>query len=203
MRAKICGITDVEDALYAIGQGTWALGFNFYSQSPRYIEPSAAKHLIRQLPTSVLKVGIVMDASPAELDDLMTNVGLDLVQVYADEGDVPLALKKRMILALQASTVDELPPECTLNEYAYLLLDAPKRADGLMGGTGRVGNWTLASALARTYRLILAGGLTVENIQSAMRMVRPYAVDVASGVQRIPGRLDYQFVKDVLDRVND
>ncbi len=202
MRAKICGMTQLVDAERAVLHGAWALGFNFYPKSPRFIDPNAAKDIIRQLPASVLKVGIVIGIPSIKLTELMTSTGVDLLQVY-EEMDVPLSLKKRMILAIQASTEEELPTHDVLNEYGYLLFDSPKLADGLMGGTGRLSHWGLASQLAKQYRLILAGGLTPENIQDAMKTVRPYAVDVASGVQRSPGRVDPVLLTHFLKQVND
>lgn len=202
MRAKICGITQLADAELAVLHGAWALGFNFYPKSPRFIDPKTAKDIIQQLPTSVLKVGIAIDVPSAELTELMATTGVDLLQVY-EEMDVPLLLKKRMIFAMQASTIDELPTHDVLNEYGYLLLDSPKVADGLMGGTGRLSNWDLAAQLAKQYRLILAGGLNPENIRAAMRAVKPYAVDVASGVQRSPGRVDPVLLNHFLRQVNN
>lgn len=201
MRAKICGITHLDDARYALEQGAWALGFNFYAKSPRYIQPDAATEIIRQLPESILKVGIVMDVSAYEAAEWMNRVGLDLLQVYGDI-KAPLPLKQRMILALHASTQQELPSHDVLEQYAYVLLDAPKLADGLLGGTGRLSDWKLAAQLAAQYRLILAGGLTSTNVAAAIKTVRPYAVDVASGVQSSPGRVDYSLLQAFLRQVN-
>ena len=202
MRAKICGITHLDDANLAILHGAWALGFNFYKQSPRYIEPSKAEEIIGQLPEGILKVGIVIDAVPTELSGFMATVGLDLLQVY-EVMDVPLSLKQRMIMCMHAADEASLLPHDELSQYAYVLLDSPPLADGLMGGTGRLCQWDLAAILAKKYRLILAGGLTGSNILSAMRAVRPYAVDVASGVQRVPGRLSPQLLQDFLRQVRD
>ncbi len=201
MRAKICGLTHLDDARYAIDQGAWALGFNFYPSSPRYIEPTAAAVIIRQLPGHIVKVGIVMGVNAGEAADLMNIVGLDLIQIY-DDIEAPPSLKKRMILALQASTQDELPSHEILSQYAYVLLDSPKLADGLLGGTGRLSNWELAAQLAEKYRLLLAGGLTPTNVAAAIKAVRPYAVDVASGVQCSPGRVDRSLLQDFLRQVN-
>jgi phosphoribosylanthranilate isomerase len=202
MRAKICGITQLVDAQLAIEQGAWALGFNFYPHSPRFIEPGAAHDIIRQLPKDVLKVGIMIGATASELESMMANVGLDLIQVYED-WDVKSSLKQRMILSLQASSVTEIPPHEILNQYAYVLLDAPKHPDGLLGGSGRVSHWDIAAQLSTQYRLLLAGGLTPQNVRDAIKAVHPYAVDVASGVQRIPGRIDSKLLQDFLRQVND
>lgn len=202
MRAKICGITQLEDAQYAILRGAWALGFNFYPKSPRFIEPSASKDIIRQLPAGALKVGIAIDIPSADLPELMISTGVDLLQVY-EEMDASPSFKKRMVLAIQASKQDDLPAHDALSEYGYLLLDSPKLADGLMGGTGRLSNWEFGAQLAKKYRLILAGGLNPQNIQNAMRAVRPYAVDVASGVQLAPGKVSNVLLDHFLRQVND
>lgn len=201
MRTKICGITDLDDARYAIEQGAWALGFNFHVKSPRFIEPYLAAAIIRELPAHIVKVGVVVDTTKFECLDLMTHVGLDLIQVYQDL-DVSLSLKKRLILCLHAMTFDELPPHDVLCEYGHLLLDAPKLADGLLGGTGRLSNWDLASQMAKRYRLLLAGGLNPENVLAAVQTVHPYAVDVCGGVQSTPGRIDQQRLHDFLKEVH-
>ena len=201
MRAKICGITNLDDACYAVQCGAWALGFNFYSKSPRWIEPNAAASIIRQLPSNVLKVGIVVDTNHVELETFMTDVGLDLIQVYQPM-NVSLSLKQRMILCVHAAVEEDLPSHDVLSEYGYVLLDAPKLADGLLGGTGRLSHWTLAATLAQRYRLLLAGGLTPSNVQTAIQTVQPYAVDVASGVQCTPARVSHSLLFDFLRQVN-
>ncbi|MDP3558921.1 MAG: phosphoribosylanthranilate isomerase [Legionellaceae bacterium] len=202
MRAKICGITTLADAQLAVRLGAWALGFNFYKKSPRFIAPSAAKAIIAELPASVLKVGLLIDEIPRDLEAFMHDVGLDLLQVYTLL-EVPLRLKKRMILGVNVTCQEALPAHAELDQYAYLLLDAPKDSDGVFGGTGRLSNWALATQLAKKYRLFLAGGLNPQNVQAAIQAVDPYAVDVASGVQAVPGRLEPILLTDFLRRVND
>jgi phosphoribosylanthranilate isomerase len=189
MRCKICGITRLEDAELAIYLGAWAVGFNFYPASPRYISPQAAYEIIQQLPPTVLTVGIVIGLDSVALASLIQVAGVDLLQIYSRVEGLD-SFKKRMILALQVSEQEFLPAPEVLAQYGYLLLDAPLRADGLLGGTGRLANWALASQLAKTYRLILAGGLTAQRVAEAIRVVQPYAVDVATGVQNIPGKID-------------
>ncbi len=189
MRAKICGITRLQDALYAVEHGAWALGFNFYQKSPRYITFAAAKQLILQLPTNVLKVGIFIEESDEAIENQMQALQLDFAQVYIHKQRSP-ALMKKMLLGLQVASVQDLPDESILNAYAAILLDAPKDRDELWGGTGRKSNWVLASELAKRHRLILAGGLTAEQLHSVIETVQPYAVDVASGIEVAPGQKD-------------
>jgi phosphoribosylanthranilate isomerase len=193
MRAKICGITNLEDALLATNNGSWAIGFNFYKNSPRYVSFKKAREITSQLPTHIIKVGILIDYSKEEALDALEF--LDLVQIYQHD---PLLLdKKRTILSIQASSEAELPE---LEEYGYILLDAPKQQDGLLGGTGRLADWALAKKLAKDCKLILAGGLSLANIEEAIKYAQPFAVDVASGVEQCPGVKDPILIKEFLER---
>lgn len=200
MRAKICGITTHHDAMAAANLGAWAVGFNFFPQSPRYIPPKAAKPIIQQLPRDLVKVGIVIGTPAKELAALMAFTGVDLLQVYENHA-VSAALKKRMIWALHAADIQDLPAADVLAEYNALLLDAPQLSDGLLGGTGRTCNWDLAMYLAQHYPLILAGGLGPHNVAAAISKVGPYAVDVASGVQSNPGKIDIALLTQFLNEV--
>jgi phosphoribosylanthranilate isomerase len=189
MKIKICGLTNFEDAEHCEQLGAWALGFNFYPKSPRYISKTAAKEIIKALPKSTLKVGIYINESYDTLLQHIDDLGLDLVQVYTPLNDAPSSFKDRVILSLQASTKSDLPSASILGSYRYILLDAPKK-DGLLGGTGRRANWVLAETMAREYPLILAGGLNATNVRDAIQAVNPYAVDLASGVEQAPGIKD-------------
>lgn len=193
MKAKICGITNVNDGLLAAKNGAWALGFNFYPKSPRYIDMLQAKHIISQLAPSILKVGIFINTPIGIIVDALDHLGLDLAQIYEDV-DLPKAYKKRSILALQ--TIKE---DAALKDYGYILLDAPKTDDGLMGGTGRLANWHMAKKLSKSYKLILAGGLNPNNVKGAIDSVHPFAVDVASGVEKSPGIKDAKLVQRFLE----
>ncbi|NDD99238.1 phosphoribosylanthranilate isomerase [bacterium] len=197
MKAKICGITNLEDALLATNNGAWAIGFNFYKNSPRYVSIKKAKEITSQLPMHIIKVGILIDYSQDTMLDALEF--LDLVQIYKQSPSVFLD-KKRIILALQASSKDELPTSSILQEYGFILLDAPKQQDGLFGGTGRLANWDLAKELAKNYKLILAGGLNYSNVEEAIKQVQPFAVDVASGVEARPGIKNPAKIKEFLIR---
>jgi phosphoribosylanthranilate isomerase len=202
MRVKVCGLTHLSDARMSIHHGAWAVGFNFHPASPRYLSKSAAQAIIAQLPPSVLKVGIFVKETVEVITQQMEELELDLVQLYSPV-NATKKFKARVILALQVASEAELPSARVLSEYAYLLLDAPLRADGLMGGTGRVANWALAATLARDYRLLLAGGLTAENVKKALDQVKPYAVDVASGVEQSPGLKDELRMKHFFEECRD
>ncbi|OGT66684.1 MAG: hypothetical protein A3J38_09640 [Gammaproteobacteria bacterium RIFCSPHIGHO2_12_FULL_45_9] len=206
MRVKVCGITNVSDALMSIQHGAWALGFNFYEKSPRYVSKKSAQSIIENLPSfivgEVVKIGLFIDETYDSISQYIDDLGLDFVQLYA-----PLkadkAFNERVILSLQVASEKDLPDASVLNEYGYLLLDAPQASDGLMGGTGRIANWDLATKLARDYRLFLAGGLTADNVSEAIHRVKPYAIDVVSGVERAHGLKDETRTKHFFEECRD
>lgn len=197
MRTKICGITRLEDALETCNQGAWAIGFNFCRQSPRFITKDGAKKIIGQLPETIKKVGIFVEENSAEIERYMDQLGLDLAQVYTPFSAGKL-LKQRMIYSLVINNRNELPPILELASYGYLLIDAPHEKNSLLGGTGRLCDWNLARELAKDFKLILSGGLTPENVEAAIQAVNPYAVDVATGVERRPGIKDSTAMKKFL-----
>jgi len=189
-RVKICGITRLEDAMLACELGAAALGFNFYPKSPRYIAPRVAAEIIRCLPPFVTAVGIFADEPEAErVAAVAREAGVGAIQLTGPRfpaGEEHLA-SYSMIRSV--SVGDSLRPEhlAKLQAKAFLL-DAydPK----LAGGTGKTFDWNLAREAKQYGRIILAGGLTPENVGDAIRRVRPYAVDVASGVESAPGVKD-------------
>lgn len=201
MKAKICGITNLQDALFSISAGAWALGFNFYKPSKRYIEKSIAKDIIKKLPLSILKVGIFIDEGSEEISATMDEIALDLAQVY-EASNASLCIKKNMILSLQPYHLSDLPNTNILNQYGYLLIDAPYTFNRSYGGTGHKAQWDIASTLAKDYRLILAGGLNPENVQEAIEIVHPFAVDVASGIEYSPGIKNHNLTIQFLEKVH-
>ncbi|RMG68221.1 MAG: phosphoribosylanthranilate isomerase [Calditrichaeota bacterium] len=186
-RIKICGITRLSDALHCASLGVEMLGFNFYPESPRYIEPARARAIIHRLPPSVLPVGLLVRPSRREVEHLIETTGVRMVQLYFPQADVRLAE-----LPVPAILAHPLNPETRqLPDWAtarYLLLDAVR--PGLLGGTGRTLDWRAIPPELPRNRLMLAGGLTPENVTDAITMVRPAAVDVASGVETAPGQKD-------------
>ncbi len=202
MRAKICGISTLSDALISVQHGAWALGFNFYTKSPRYISKKLAKLIIDNLPKSVVKIGIFVNTPGDIIANDIEYLGLDLAQVH-ENIKAPVNLKKRMILSVQASEESELPDSEILKAYGYILLDAPRNENGLLGGTGRMSNWNLANQLSLKYHLILAGGLTPTNVERAINTTRPFAVDVSSGVESAPGIKNQLLIKEFLGACYD
>jgi phosphoribosylanthranilate isomerase len=187
-RVKICGITNIEDALHAAGQGADALGFVFYPGSPRYVEPEAAREIIAQLPPFVVAVGLFVNASPQRVREIHDFCALDRVQLHGDEDPRLVPLPPRQVIKAVRVRGEESLHDPGFWADHPLLFDA--WSDRGFGGTGQTFDWQLAAALAEKYRIILAGGLTPDNVAAAIAAVHPYGVDVASGVERSPGIKD-------------
>ena len=188
-RVKVCGITRMEDALLAAELGASALGFVFWPESPRYIDPDRAATIARVLPPLVSTVGVFVDQPIEEVQRIAQRVALTAVQLHGDE---PTAYARRILQPVirsvavddrfTAELLDSIPPEITV------LLDAhdPVRR----GGTGRTIDWSAASAAAALRPVFLSGGLNPANVIDAITSVRPYGVDLSSGVESSPGVKD-------------
>ena len=189
-KIKICGITNPEDAAAAVEAGVDALGFVLYRKSPRYIEPHLVKQIIAELPPFVLPVGVFVNEDAKVLRDLMDSCGLALAQLHGDETATYCETLGRPVL--KAIRLKDRRSFLALAEFKGragvrgLLLDA--YSDDAYGGTGRTTDWSLAAEVARAATVVLAGGLTAENVGAAIRTVRPYGVDVSSGVEDRPGK---------------
>ncbi len=194
VKVKICGITQLSDALLTSQLGAWALGFNFYRGSPRYIAPLTAKKIIATLPKNILKIGIFIDEPVQKIKEIMQVVGLDLAQVYTQMEGLD---KTSTIMVIRPHSTQDIPDLEILHEYAYVLIDAPAQNQAY-GGTGHLANWLLASALSQKVRLILAGGLKPNNVQSAIQQVEPFAVDVCSGIEKKEGIKSSEFLKQFI-----
>ncbi|MBN2507897.1 MAG: phosphoribosylanthranilate isomerase [Verrucomicrobia bacterium] len=189
VRVKICGITSPDDALEAVEAGADALGFVFYDRSPRQVTLGQAATIIRRLPPLVAKVGVFVNPAAAWVRRAIAESGLDTLQFHGEESsDFCVQFGLKAIKAFRVSEAASLP---TLLSYATdaWLLDS--YVAGQHGGTGERFNWNLAiEAKAHGRPLILAGGLTPANVAEAVRRVRPFAVDVSTGVERAPGEKD-------------
>ena len=192
---KICGITRLVDALHAVQQGATALGFVFWTDSPRAITPADAKSIIAALPPKVMPVGVFVNEAPATLRDVLKLTGVKAVQLHGDETlaeyeFIECSVLKSATLGDLTQTARAWPAETTL------LLDAADRVK--RGGTGVAVDWNKAATAARNHRVVLAGGLTPLNVEEAIRTVRPIGVDVASGVEASPGVKDFAKVSAFL-----
>jgi phosphoribosylanthranilate isomerase len=195
---KICGLTCVEDAVACAEAGADWLGLNFHPPSPRYVEPATAAEIIAALPGHVKAVGVFVDRPPAEVAELADRLGLAAVQLHGQEPPEDLAALRRfrVIRAFRLRTaegwkiVDEFltRAEALGHPLEGVLVDA--YVAGMPGGTGTSIDLSLLDARPPLPRLILAGGLTPDNVAERVARVRPWMVDVASGVESTPGRKD-------------
>lgn len=200
-RIKICGITNVEDALQAVNAGADALGFVFYAKSPRYVTPNEAQKIVAELPPFVTTVGLFVNESIPRIRRTMAAARLDVVQLHGDEQPEDCLIEPlRVIKALRVKDADSLRGAEDY-QVSALLLDA--WCDENYGGTGKQFDWQLARKMTGKHPLILAGGLNPENIAAAVQQVKPYAVDVSSGVETAPGKKDQQKVIEFISRVRN
>ena len=197
-RIKICGLTSADDARAVATAGADAVGLNFYRGSKRYIEPAQADAIVAALPASIVKVGVFVDAPPAEIRSVAERLMLDAVQLHGNESADVLAELAGIPVIKAFRSQDHLLTITYLSICArreamprMVLLDAD--VAGAHGGTGQLADWDRAIAYVKARQipdLVLAGGLTPENVATAIRTVRPAAVDTASGVEIAPGRKD-------------
>ena len=189
VRSKICGITRIEDALAAAEAGADAIGFVFYAKSPRAVDVGQARAIIAELPPFVTTVGLFVNASRCELNEILEVVPLDLLQFHGDETPQDCeGYHRPWIKALRVRPGDDLEAACKLYAGARgILLDT--YVAGVPGGTGEAFDWSLVpERLSKP--IILAGGLSADNVGQAIAQVRPYAVDVSGGVEQAKGIKD-------------
>lgn len=189
VRSKICGITRIEDALAAAEAGADAIGFVFYAKSPRAVDVRQARAIIAELPPFVTTVGLFVNASRCELNEILEVVPLDLLQFHGDETPQDCeGYHRPWIKALRVRPGDDLEAACRLYAGARgILLDT--YVPGVPGGTGEAFDWSLVPARL-SKPIILAGGLSAGNVGQAIAQVRPYAVDVSGGVEQAKGIKD-------------
>lgn len=196
-RVKICGITNLEDALQACEQGADALGFVFYEKSPRYIEPAKANEIVKQLPPFVVPVALFVNAENKLIQSVIDGNKRWVIQFHGDETNEECQkYQHTFIKALRVKPNDDINQELTRYPDANaILLDAYKA--GVPGGTGESFNWELVPKNTNK-PIILAGGLTVSNIRQAVEQVQPYAVDVSGGVELLKGIKDHNKVQQFI-----
>ena len=185
MFVKVCGITRVEDALTAVGLGADALGFVFWPASPRFIDPFRARAIAAALPPFVGVVGVFVNQPLAYVNGVAALARLTAVQLHGDEKAEYAAAMTRPVIKAVSGTVtgDRQWPE-----RVTLLVEAPDRDK--RGGTGKVADWSSAARVAQSRRVLLAGGLKAENVKDAVAQVRPFGIDVSSGIESSAGIKD-------------
>ena len=200
VRSKICGITCIDDALAAVAAGADAVGFVFYAKSPRAVTVLQARAIIAALPPFVTSVGLFVNASACELNETLDAVPLDLLQFHGDETPEQCeGYHRPFIKALRVKAGDDIAQACARYSNASgILLDA--YVEGVPGGTGEVFDWSLIpQRLSKP--IILAGGLSANNVAQAIAQVRPYAVDVSGGVEKSKGIKDHAKIRAFMQAV--
>ncbi len=200
-KIKICGITNINDALFAQECGADFLGFIFYKKSPRYILPLKAKEIIDKLDKKIKKVGVFVNESYEEILRIKKECGLDFVQLHGDE-DLEFCEKFDLSIIIKAIRVKD---EINLDKYIklkYILLD--KFSASEYGGAGKTFDWQKAVDFCKKYKgnLFVSGGLNSSNVLDAIETLHPYAVDVSSGVEKEPGKKDCDKVREFVELVN-
>lgn len=193
---KICGITNLDDALAAVAAGADALGFNFYKPSPRYITPQSAREMVDRLPASILAVGVfVNEETPESVRNIASEAGVAALQLHGDESPAYCReLADRFVIKTLAVSTNFDNRMVHAYETQAVMLDTKDNA--LRGGTGRRFDWSIAQQVTKQVnqlgkKLFLAGGLSPENIAEAIETVRPYAVDACSALENKPGIKDH------------
>jgi phosphoribosylanthranilate isomerase len=189
VRVKICGVRSIEEAEAAVEAGADALGFNFWPRSPRYIATDAARSVVRQIAPLVSAIGVFVNEDDRRIAEIVSDVGLNAIQLHGDEtpefcaglGSIKIIKAVRVAGDFDCASINRYP-------VSMILLDTGVK--GSYGGTGKSFDWRIAIEAKRYARIILAGGLTIENVAQAIASVKPVAIDVCSGVESEPGRKD-------------
>jgi len=199
MKIKICGITNRDDAMDAVNLGVDAVGFIFYEDSPRYISPDIVEEISLFLPPFVLLVGVFVNHDKPYIDAVTHRCRLDLIQLHGNESPAFCrSMRRRVIKAFKISDISDVDQ---IAEYqssvSAVLLDT--KVSGMEGGTGKVFDWGLAiKAKEFDIPLVLAGGINAQNLNKAVKLVNPYAVDLSSSVESVPGKKDYNKMQELV-----
>jgi len=200
VRVKICGVRTLEEAEAAIAAGADALGFNFWPASPRFVAPEEAGRIVAALPALINAIGVFVNEDAGRVREIVSQVCLNAVQLHGEE-TAQYCLDLHPVKVIKAFRVGEEFNARRVHGYTVtaVLLDA--KVEGQYGGTGKRFSWDIAIQVKRFAPVILAGGLTVDNVAEAIGFVRPFAIDVCSGVESMPGRKDLiklsAFMKEV------
>lgn len=206
-RVKICGLTRLEDALLCADLGAWALGFIFYSKSPRSIQPVEAKKIIRLVRDKFnrppLCVGVFVNETHHKMRSIYESLELDAVQLHGDESPKDTSLWANAWKAIRVKDEKDVSLIDSFHKLvSHILIESSH--EGYYGGTGQVGNWQLARKISEEYsKIILSGGLNPGNINKAILEVNPYACDLSSGVESAPGIKDHNLIKKLFEEIEN
>ena len=199
VKVKICGITNLTDAIAAVDFGADALGFVLFQGSPRYISYSDAASIIKKLPPLTTTIGVFVDERPEQIEKIIGLTGIDVVQLHGNEPPEICNFSRRIIKAIRVKYLESLNPLIHYKDrVSAFLLDT--FTPEIFGGTGQIFNWDIALDAKQFGRIILAGGLTPDNIAEAVGRVGPYGVDVSSGVESEKGKKDHRKLKLFIER---
>jgi phosphoribosylanthranilate isomerase len=198
VRVKICGITNIEDALAAIDYGADALGFIFFPESPRYVSPETAREITSFLPALVTTVGVFVNEKQQKIREVMQFAGMDVLQLHGNESPDFCTTWHRVIRALRVKDFTDLKPLEACRRVSAFLLDT--YSPGQFGGTGQIFNWDIAVEAKRFGNIILSGGLNPDNIEKAIMRVKPFAVDVSSSIEEKKGKKDLKKMRLFIER---
>lgn len=199
VKVKICGITNLDDAFAAVDFGVDALGFVFFQGSPRHISYDNAAAIIKKLPSFITSVGVFVNQDTEQIEEAIRLTGIDVVQLHGEEPPEMCAVSRRIIKAIRVKSLESLDPLVHFKDkVSAFLLDA--FTPDVYGGTGQIFNWDIAAYAKQFGRIILAGGLTPDNIAEAIQRVRPYGVDVSSGVETEKGKKDHNKMKLFIEK---
>jgi phosphoribosylanthranilate isomerase len=199
VEVKICGLTTVDDTVRCIEAGTDAIGLNFWPRSPRHVDVSTARSIVEAGGDAAQMVGVFVDFTLDQVREILREIGIKWAQLHGDEPPELVAeLQPTAYKAIGArdGSVVEL---ARTYPGDHILLDAS--VPGMPGGTGRTFDWAIAAEVAKERKLTLAGGLTPDNVAEAIQRVKPFRVDVASGVESAPGRKDAELVRRFIEAV--
>lgn len=199
VRVKICGITNLDDAMAAVDFGADALGFVFFKGSPRFIPYKDVAAIIKKLPSFITTIGVFVDEKPEQIEKIIALTSIDVVQLHGDEPPETCNFSRRIIKAIRVKSLESLEPLIHYKDIvSSFLLDT--FTPDVFGGTGQIFNWDVATYAKQFGRIILAGGLNPDNIAEAIKRVNPYGVDISSGVESERGKKDHKKMKLFIER---
>ena len=203
-KIKICGITNVEDALLSVTLGADALGFNFYKKSPRCITPENARHITNEITDGVLKIGVFVNEGVDEVINIAKVAGLNAVQLHGEElPEYTAKLKNTDLTVIKAFGVrpNFVPENILRYDVNMILLDAFSKNEH--GGTGQTFDWEIAKKVKAIFpEMFLAGGLGPSNVAAAIKTVAPFGIDACSGLERVPGVKDEKKLRSFFEQAN-
>lgn len=200
-KIKICGITNMEDAQAAADFGADALGFIFYKESKRYVDPQVVKSIISSLPPFITTVGVFVNQALDEISQIKKTTGIQVAQLHGDEtSEFASSLSIDVIKVIRVKDKSDLDKVAQYSAQAILF---DTYSDQEYGGTGESFDWEILNNLLSEKKIILSGGLNPENVLEAVQIVRPYAVDVSSGVEDTPGKKDHTKIKKFIGAIKN